>query len=37
MTRERDLEKVFSQYGPLDKVVVVYDHRVGQLKLSRLA
>ncbi|CAO3618957.1 unnamed protein product [Cunninghamella blakesleeana] len=26
-TRERDLEDVFSKYGPLDKVTVVYDHR----------
>ncbi|KAI8145620.1 hypothetical protein BJV82DRAFT_478042, partial [Fennellomyces sp. T-0311] len=26
-TREPDLEEIFSQYGQLERVTVVYDHR----------
>ena len=28
-TREPDLEEIFSQYGQLERVTVVYDHRVS--------
>lgn len=34
-TRERDLEDVFTKYGSLDKVTVVYDHRVSLVEKRR--
>lgn len=30
-TRERDLEDEFSRFGEVEKVVIVYDQRVGPL------
>lgn len=29
-TQERDLREVFSRYGPIDEVQIVYDHQTGR-------
>ena len=34
-TAEKDLRELFSKYGPVDDVQVVYDHQVTQMARGR--
>lgn len=34
-TREIDLEEVFREFGTIEKVTIVYDHRVSVYKICK--